>query len=137
MSIVLLAAVAAALAAMPGEASASNTAPGESVVVTPSGGRILLSYAGNAPQSKEAPPGRDVTAESTLANHDGTPLWNIRAVNFRFATRLTMPNRATSRCTLRALRFDMYREATGNRQCNVYVWDDVVVGDEHRPGRGC
>lgn len=109
----------------------------DSVVVTRGGALIVLRASEGAPQTADkSPGGLDATQADTVRIHDGSPYWHISAANVRFATRLTMPARATSRCTLRLIRHDMYREAsTTVRPCSVFVWRDSVVQESlHYPG---
>ncbi|MCX7785043.1 MAG: choice-of-anchor J domain-containing protein [candidate division WOR-3 bacterium] len=72
----------------------------------------------------------------TLRNHDRTASSYFTIDSTYFATRLTMPSLSASQCTVKAIRFALYRPAsTAPAPCSLLIWRDTIVNDVHRPGR--
>ncbi|MEO0091666.1 MAG: choice-of-anchor J domain-containing protein [candidate division WOR-3 bacterium] len=72
----------------------------------------------------------------TLRNHDGTPSSYFTNDSIYFATRLTMPTLTASQCTVKAIRFGLYRLASSApAPCSLIIWRDTIVNGIHQPGQ--
>lgn len=71
----------------------------------------------------------------TLRNHDRLPSFYYLADSTYYVTRLTMPKSAASACTVKAIRFGLYRPRSSlSTLCSLFIWRDTVVAGFRRPG---
>ncbi len=71
----------------------------------------------------------------TLRNHDGHPSFFYLADSVYYVTRLTVPNYIASACTLKSIRFQLYRSRSiAQCLCSLLVWRDTVIEGKHQPG---
>lgn len=79
-----------------------------------------------------------VSLTDTLRNHDnfaGGIFWYNYCSTY-VATRLTVPNQVAIQCTIKFIRFWLYRpmEITTNAPCSIFIWRDTIINGIPRPG---
>ncbi len=72
----------------------------------------------------------------TLRNHDNTPDSYFTTDSVYFVTRLTMPTLSASQCTVKAIRYALYRStSTAPAPCSLIIYRDTIVNNIHQPGQ--